>query len=236
MGDVKEEKPTLDKAKTKKLMEDTIKRGPIPDEEFNPFFDQMPKFKKDAEPLDVYNAKECVVRFAIAIKMVPTRLVTALEKYVEEQANPERQIYDFFKNDCLADVTLIHPTTGALYRVHRVIIASGSRYMLEVFTKHTAKQLPRVKCPEPFNQKNELHSDDQVSRIIKYIYGNQVRSLIFMAQSFLSVFFISLHRVVSNVCVFFELSCRTSESLEMKSMKKTFTLCTLKLLQWVASA
>ena len=84
MGEVKEEEPTLDKAKTKKLMEDTINRGPIPDEVFNPWFDQMPKFKEDAEPLDVYNAKECVVRFAISIKMVPTRLVTALEKYVEE--------------------------------------------------------------------------------------------------------------------------------------------------------
>ena len=54
-----------------------------------------------------------------------------------------------------------------------MIVASGSRYMLEVFTKHSVKELPKVRVPEPFNQKNELHSDDQVSRILKYLYGNQ---------------------------------------------------------------
>ena len=53
-----------------------------------------------------------------------------------------------------------------------MIVASGSRYMLEVFMKHSAEDLLRVRVPEPFNQKNELHSDDQVSRILKYIYGN----------------------------------------------------------------
>ena len=80
------EEPTLDKAKTKKLMEDTINRGPIPDEDFNPWFDQMPKAVEDAEPLDVYNAKECVVLFAISIKMVPTREETEAAKIAEEEA------------------------------------------------------------------------------------------------------------------------------------------------------
>jgi len=84
MKDVKEEEPKLDKAKTKALMEATINRGPIPEEVFDPWFNQMPKAEEGAEPLDVYNAKECVLRFAISIKMVPTRLVTALENYVEE--------------------------------------------------------------------------------------------------------------------------------------------------------
>lgn len=50
--------------------------------------------------------------------------------------------------------------------------------MLEVFTKHSVKDLPTVRVPEPFNQKNEMHSDDQVSRILKYIYGNQNIGLI----------------------------------------------------------
>ena len=35
-----------------------------------------------------------------------------------------------------------------------------------------------MRVPEPFNQKNELHSDDQVSRILKYLYGNQSIGLI----------------------------------------------------------
>lgn len=55
-----------------------------------------------------------------------------------------------------------------------MIVASGSRYMLEVFMKHNVTDLPQVRIPEPFNQKNEMHSDDQVARILKYIYGNQV--------------------------------------------------------------
>lgn len=55
-----------------------------------------------------------------------------------------------------------------------MIVASGSRYMLEVFMKHNVIDLPQVRIPEPFNQKNEMHSDDQVARILKYIYGNQV--------------------------------------------------------------
>ena len=60
-----------------------------------------------------------------------------------------------------------------LFRAHRLIVASGSRYMLEVFMKYSVEDLPRVRVPYPFNQKNELHSDDQVSRILKYLYANQ---------------------------------------------------------------
>ena len=45
--------------------------------------------------------------------------------------------------------------------------------MLEVFMKHSVEDLPRVVVPHPFNQKNEIHSDDQVSRILKYLYANQ---------------------------------------------------------------
>ena len=60
-----------------------------------------------------------------------------------------------------------------------MIVASGSRYMLEIFMKYSVEELPRVRVPCPFNQKNELHSDDQVSRILKYIYGNQVSKLLF---------------------------------------------------------
>ena len=45
--------------------------------------------------------------------------------------------------------------------------------MLEVFMKHSVEELPRVVVPQPFNQKNEIHSDDQVSRILKYLYANQ---------------------------------------------------------------
>lgn len=44
--------------------------------------------------------------------------------------------------------------------------------MLEIFTKYSVAELPTVRVPEPFTCKNTLHSDDQVSRILKYLYGN----------------------------------------------------------------
>ena len=39
--------------------------------------------------------------------------------------------------------------------------------------KHSVEDLPRVRVPHPFNQKNEMHSDDQVARILKYLYASQ---------------------------------------------------------------
>lgn len=127
-----------------------------------------------AGPVTFETAMECVLRYAVSIKMIPSRLKTALDKYSDDFTMPERQLYDFFKSDSLTDVTLVNPVTRATYRTHRVIVASGSRYLLEVFMKHDVAELPTVTLPEPFNQKNELHSDDQCSRILKYIYANQV--------------------------------------------------------------
>ena len=89
----------------------------------------------------------------------------------------------------------MNPVTRATYRTHRVIVASGSRYLLEVFMKHDVAELPTVTLPEPFNQKNELHSDDQCSRILKYIYANQVsknvRKPVILTN--ISVFLVSEH-------------------------------------------
>ena len=50
--------------------------------------------------------------------------------------------------------------------------------MLELFSKHSVIDLPQVCVPEPYNERHELHSDDQVSRVLKYIYGNQNIGLI----------------------------------------------------------
>ena len=76
----------------------------------------MPKDEEDKEPIKLEDARECVLRYAVSIKLIPSRLKTALDLYSIEYTQPERQIYDFFKNDSLTDVTLIHPTTGATYR------------------------------------------------------------------------------------------------------------------------
>ena len=106
----------LDKAPVKAILVEAIGRGEITDEIFLPFYDQMPKAEEGKDPILFEDAKECVLRYAIHIKMIPTRLKTALETYSDELTQVERQIYDFFKNDSLTDVTLVHPTTGALYR------------------------------------------------------------------------------------------------------------------------
>ena len=172
---------TLDKAQTLTLLNKVTARDPreeIKDDVFLPFWEQMEKFEEGKDPVIFDNAKECVLRYAVSIKMIPTRLTTALELYNDDLTQPERQVYEFLGNESLSDVTLIHPTTGATYKAHRVIVASGSRYMLEAFTKHTVEELPRIRVPQPFNQKHELHSDDQVSRILKYIYSNQQIAMI----------------------------------------------------------
>ena len=43
-------------------------------------------------------------------------LKTALALYGDGFTQPERQLYDFFNNDSLHDVELIHPTSGAHYK------------------------------------------------------------------------------------------------------------------------
>lgn len=58
------------------------------------------------------------------------------------------------------------------FSVHKAILASGSKYFQDVFA-----QFPKIKeviAPLPYNQKEEGSSDDQVSRILKYLYNNQV--------------------------------------------------------------
>ena len=106
----------FDKAQTKRLMQETINREEIKDDVFEPWFIQMPKFEEDKEPIKFEDAKECVLRYAVSIKMIPSRLKTALDLYDDSLTQPERQIYDFFGNEALSDVILIHPTSGATYK------------------------------------------------------------------------------------------------------------------------
>ena len=72
---------------------------------------------------------------AISIKMVPSRLNRDFEGWHVMFEDPESKLSDFLANEKLADVTLINPNTQATYRCHRVVVASGSRYLLDVFAK-----------------------------------------------------------------------------------------------------
>lgn len=83
------------------------------------------------------------------------------------------------------------------YRVHQAIVASGSKYFLEVFRKYRALgkeeskdakaeapkpgELPSVEIPKPMKtacNPNSNCSDEIVNRILKFIYNNQDFSVI----------------------------------------------------------
>ena len=81
------------------------------------------------------DAIEHLVLRAIEIKMVPTRLNRDFDGWHEMFQDKEAKLSDFLSNDKLADVTLINPITKATYQCHRVVLASGSKYLLDVFAK-----------------------------------------------------------------------------------------------------
>lgn len=68
------------------------------------------------------------------------------------------------------------------YRIHKAIVASGSKYLLEVFVgieekkDEERKELTVVQVPKPTKTNSNPNSqvkDDHVNRILKYIYHNQ---------------------------------------------------------------
>ena len=106
----------LDKAQTKGILEKAIARGDIKDEDYVPFWEKMKPLEEGKEAVSFKNAREVILRYAVSIKMIPTRLTTALELYQDTFTKPEREISNFYLNDALSDVTLLHPKTGATYR------------------------------------------------------------------------------------------------------------------------
>ena len=54
-----------------------------------------------------------------------------------------------------------------------MIVASGCKYMLNLFKKYPVTELPQVKVPRGhcYHSADE-GSDDQVARILKYLYAN----------------------------------------------------------------
>lgn len=82
------------------------------------------------------------------------------------------RLLDFHQDDFLSDVTLIQTgKTQAVYKVHKIVLASGSKYMFEAFKAYP--KLTKINVPQPLNQSYETSSDDQIARILKYLYSNQ---------------------------------------------------------------
>jgi hypothetical protein len=60
--------------------------------------------------------------------------------------------------------------TNFCFRIHKVVLASGSKYFVEMFRRHP--HLKKVQAPLPAVQHHDRHTDDQVARILKYFYNN----------------------------------------------------------------
>ena len=66
----------------------TVDRGIIADDVFAPFFGEFDHVEPDKISLD--DAIECVLRYAVAHGMIPSRLKTALVAYTDAFTQPER--------------------------------------------------------------------------------------------------------------------------------------------------
>ena len=90
---------------------------------------------------------------------------------------------DMFNIPELTDMALKNPDTGSSVKVHKAILASGSRWYLKCFLdKPKAEELKEadfvlkaVEVPRPIPEdfKHQVPvSDEIVHRILKYIYHN----------------------------------------------------------------
>ena len=62
------------------------------------------------------------------------------------------------------------------FRVHKAILASGSKYFLEVFRTSDPEKLTSIEIPLPIKTKSNEGAtviDEHVSKILRFIYNNQ---------------------------------------------------------------
>lgn len=88
----------------------------------------------------------------------------------------EQLLSDLFSNPRLTDMSLNNPDTHASVRVHKAVLASGSKYFLQVFCESAMDVLTAIEVPRPIgptvDQPRGTVSDEVVNRILKYIYHN----------------------------------------------------------------
>ena len=58
------------------------------------------------------------------------------------------------------------------FRSHKFILASGSKYFLELFLSENPAKITKFEAPKPIPVNGEI-MDDAVSKILKYFYYNQ---------------------------------------------------------------
>jgi hypothetical protein len=100
-------------------------------------------------------------------------MAEATEVTVEVKPLPNHvKISDFFQSEALSDFTMCNPSTQANHKVHRVILASGSKYFLELFHNNKQEDVPKFNCPKPI-QTSSSSTEDDIVRVLKYLYHSQ---------------------------------------------------------------
>ena len=97
----------------------------------------------------------------------------------------EQLLSDLFMNPRLTDMSLVNPDTHASVRVHRAVLAAGSKYVLQVCCEWKDKckersveleELTELEVPRPIgptvDEPSGAVSDEIVNRILKYLYHN----------------------------------------------------------------
>ena len=81
----------------------------------------------------------------------------------DKPVDTEKTLSDFYRNDVLSDITLLNPTTKQETRAHKAILASGSKYFLEVFRTSAVDVLKSVEIPQPLKTSSNqqgAHNDE----------------------------------------------------------------------------
>ena len=101
------------------------------------------------------------------------------KKAVAQDVKPftESSLADLFGNERLSDMSLRNPDTNASTRIHKAVLASGSKYFMQVFCQSNMEILKSVDVPRPINtdpaKAQNAVSDEHVNKIVKYMYHNQ---------------------------------------------------------------
>ena len=85
----------------------------------------------------------------------------------------EKCLSDLFNNLVLSDMSLVNPSSKGSTRIHKAIVASGSKYFLEVFRTSDMEVLTSIEVPKPIKTVSNSTgscSDENVNRILKFIY------------------------------------------------------------------
>lgn len=94
------------------------------------------------------------------------------DEHVRKETKEKNTIQDFFQSEILSDITIVNQATGANYKAHKVVMASGSHYFLEVFLREDVSKLTKFDAPKPVKVNGDI-ADDTLSKVIKYFYHNQ---------------------------------------------------------------